>query len=108
MATIALYAGKINQMPSLTGEVRKSVEDYSSELFSLKSKTLNIRKSVCDLDDVSGMIQASTEIQEQKAESLEAFSQKTEEFMDEVVRIDEEAAAVINQKKEDFITNMII
>ena len=47
---------KINQMPSLIGEVRKSVEDYSSELFSLKSKALNIRKSVCDLDDVIGMI----------------------------------------------------
>ena len=102
MATIALYAGKMNQMSSLIGEVRKSVDDYSSELFSLKSKTLNIRKSVCDLDDVSGMIQASTEIQEKKIESLENFSQKTEEFTGEVVRIDEEVAAVINQNKEDF------
>ena len=102
MGTIALYAGKMNQMSSLIGEVRKSVDDYSSELFSLKSKTLNIRKSVCDLDDVSGMIQASTEIQEKKAETLETFSQKTEEFTAEVVRIDEEAAAVINQSKEDF------
>ena len=102
MATIALYAGKMNQMPSLIGEVKKSVDDYSSELFSLKSKALNIRKSVCDLDDVIGMVQTSTQIQEKKIESLENFSQKTEEFMAEVVRIDEEAAAVINQKKEDF------
>ena len=102
MATIALYAGKINQMTSLTGEVKKSVDDYSSELFSLKSKALNIRKSVCDLDDVIGMIQASTQIQEKKIESLENFSQKAEEFTAEVVRIDEEVAAVINQNKEDF------
>ena len=102
MATIALYAGKINQMPSLIGEVRKSVDDYSSELFSLKSKALNIRKSVCDLDDVIGMVQTSTQIQEQKIESLQAFCQKTEEFTADVVRIDEEAAAVINQNKEDF------
>ena len=102
MATIALYAGKMNQMSSLIGEVRKSVDDYSSELFSLKSKTLNIRKGVCDLDDVIGIIQASTEIQEKKIESLENFSQKTEEFTGEVVRIDEEVAAVINQNKEDF------
>ena len=49
------------------------MDDYSSELFSLKLKTLNIRKSVCDLDDVIGMIQASTEIQENKTESLENF-----------------------------------
>ena len=76
MATIALYAGKMNQMTSLIGEVRKSVEDYSSELFSLKSKALNIRKSICDLDDVIGMIQEYTEIQEKKIESFENFSQK--------------------------------
>lgn len=45
MATIALYAGKLNQMPSLINEVKKNVNDYSSELFSLKSKALKIRKS---------------------------------------------------------------
>ena len=102
MATSALYAGKMNQMPSLIGEVRKSVDDYSSELFSLKSKALNIRKSVCDLDDVIGMVQASTQIQEQKMESLERIRQKTEEFVEEAVRIDEDAAAVIKQNKENF------
>ena len=102
MATIALYAGKLNQMPSLINEVKKNVNDYSSELFSLKSKALKIRKSVCDLDDVIGMIQASTQLQDQKIESLEAFCQKTEEFIADTVRIDEEAAAVINQSKEDF------
>lgn len=32
-------------MPSLINEVKKSVNDYSSELFSLKSKALKIRKS---------------------------------------------------------------
>ena len=102
MATIALYAGKMNQMTSLIGEVKKSVDDYSSELFSLKSKAVNIRKSVCDLDDVIEQVQASTQLQEQKAESLEEKKKKTEEFTAEVVRIDEEAAAVINQSKEDF------
>ena len=102
MATIALYAGKMNQMPSLIGEVKKSVDDYSSELFSLKSKALNIRKSVCDLDDVIGMVKTSTQIQEQKMESLETIRQKTEEFVEEAVRIDEDAADAINQNKEDF------
>ncbi len=102
MATIALYAGKMNHMSSLLGEVIKSVDDYSSELFSLKSKALNIRKSVCDLDDVIRMVQASTEIQEKKIESLENLNQKTEEFTAEVVRIDEEVAAVIDQSKENF------
>ena len=102
MATIALYAGKINQMPSLISDVRKSVDDYSSELFSMKSKALNIRRSVCDLDDVLGMVQASTQLQERKSESLDAFCRKTEEFAADVVRTDEDAAALINQSKEDF------
>ena len=79
------------------------MDDYSSELFSLKLKTLNIRKSVCDLDDVIGMIQASTEIQEQKMESLETIRQKTEEFVEEAVRIDEDA-----QKMEDGLVDAIL
>ena len=54
----------------MLGEGKKKVGEYSSELFSLKSKALNIRKSVCDLDDVIGMVQASTQMQEQKMESL--------------------------------------
>lgn len=44
MATIALYAGKINQMPSLISDVRKSVDAYSSELFSMKSKASEYQK----------------------------------------------------------------
>lgn len=52
MATITLYAGKMNQMSSLLEGAKKSVSDYQTELFSLKSKTLNVNKSVCDLDDV--------------------------------------------------------
>ena len=79
------------------------MDDYSSELFSLKLKTLNIRKSVCDLDDVIGMIQASTEIQEQKMESLETIRQKTQEFEEEAVRIDEDA-----QKMEDGLVDAIL
>lgn len=47
-------------------------------------------------------MQTSTQIQEQKMESLERIRQKTEEFVEEAVRIDEDAADVINQNKEDF------
>ena len=46
MATITLYAGKMNQMSSLLKDAKKSVSDYQSELFSLKSRTLNINRSV--------------------------------------------------------------
>jgi len=63
MATITLYAGKINQMPGLINEVKKSVVDYKSELSALRKKTLNINRSVCNLDEVISSIQASSQTQ---------------------------------------------
>lgn len=102
MATIALYAGKMNQMSSLLKDAKKSVSDYQSELFSLKSRTLNINRSVCDLDDVIGSVQASTQLQEQKMDSLETLSRNVENFIADVVRIDDDAAEAINQSKEEF------
>src|SRR5699024_5867404 len=76
--------------------------DYQSELFSLKSRTLNINRSVCDLDDVIGSVQASTQLQEQKMDSLETLSRNVENFIADVVRIDDDAAEAINQSKEEF------
>lgn len=87
MATIALYASKVNQMPLLMGDFKKSVSNYNDELFSLKSKALNVNKSVCNLDDVISSIQTSTQTQEQKITSLETFSQNSENFIADVVYI---------------------
>lgn len=36
MATITLYAGKINQMPALVKDVHKSVTDFKSELSGMR------------------------------------------------------------------------
>jgi len=66
MATITLYAGKINQMPGLINEVKKSVVDYKSELSALRKKTLNINRSVCNLDEVISSIQASSRLRIEK------------------------------------------
>jgi len=89
-------------MPGLINEVKKSVVDYKSELSALRKKTLNINRSVCNLDDVISSIQASSQTQERKIDSLEKFYSESEEFISEVVRIDGEVAAVINKRKEDF------
>ncbi|OPX41939.1 hypothetical protein CLHUN_41990 [Ruminiclostridium hungatei] len=102
MATIALYAGKINQMPGLIKDVKKSVIDYKSELATLKNKTLSINKSVCNLDDVINSIQTSTKTQDDKIASLETFSQNSEQFIAGAARIDGAVADLINQRKDDF------
>jgi len=56
----------INQMPGLIKEVKKSVVDYKSELSALRKKTLNINRSVCNLDEVISSIQASSQTQDRK------------------------------------------
>lgn len=102
MATIALYANKINQMPGMINEAKRAVTDYKSELLALKMKTLTINKSVCNLEDVIRSIQASTQTQDEKVNSLELFYQNSERFITEVVSTDEKAADIIRQRKNDF------
>lgn len=102
MATIALYANKINQMPGLITDFKKSVSDYNTELANLKKKTLTINTSVCNLDDVINSIQASTQTQEQKIAALDTFKKNSEEFITEVARIDSNVADVVNKRKDDF------
>ena len=102
MATIALYANKINQMPGLIKDVKQSVTDYKSELSALKTKSLTINRSVCNLDDVISSIQSSSQTQEQKIASLDTFYKNCETFTAEVVRIDGDVADVIKQRKDEF------
>ena len=42
MATITLYAGKVNQMSRLINHAKKAIKEYKSDLKSLKSKVLSI------------------------------------------------------------------
>lgn len=102
MATITLYADKINQMPFLLEDSKKSVSDYQTELFSIKSKMMTVNKSVCNLDDAISSVQTCTQVQVQKASSLEAFKQNVENFISDVVVIDNGVADIINQNKTQF------
>ncbi len=102
MATISLYASKVNQMPSLIKGVKQAVSDYKSELSALKTKTLTINKSVCDLDDVMSSIQTSTQTQEQKIASLDTLNQNMENLTADVVRIDGNVADVVKKRKDNF------
>jgi hypothetical protein len=89
-------------MPGLINDLKKSVGEYKSELLSLKSKTLNVNRSVCNLDDVVSSIQTSTQTQENKIAALESFNNKLETFISDVVRIDGNVADLINKNKDDF------
>ena len=102
MATISLYKNKINDMPRLIDEVKKSVTNYKSELSNLKNKALEVNKSICDLDEVISVISTSTKTQEDKIEALETFHSNCDQFITDTVKIDSDVADVVNQNKDDF------
>lgn len=102
MATISIYAGKVNQMPDLVKSARAKVNSLKSELKTLKSKTLAVDANICNLDDVISSISATVRTQEEKADALEAFREHSETFVADAVRIDDDVADRVNERKEDF------
>ena len=102
MATITLYAGKVNQMSSLINHAKKAVKEYKSDLKSIKSKVLKIDSGICNVDDVISDIKSSTQTQENKIDALDNLKKDVNEFISDVVRIDGDAADAINKSKNDF------
>ena len=102
MATIALYAGKLNQMPGLIKDAKKSVDKLKTELSDLQKKAYNVDTDVCDLSEVISSIQACAQTQDNRIAALESFQANSEEFIREVIRIDNNIADTINQNKENF------
>ena len=102
MATITLYAGKVNQMSRLINHAKKAIKEYKSDLKSLKSKVLKIDSSICNVDDVISSIKSSTQTQEDKIDALDNLKKDVNEFVADVVRIDGDVADAINQSKNDF------
>jgi len=102
MATIALYANKINQMSGLISNFKQAVSEYKSELFSLQTKTLTVNRSVCNLDYVLSSIQSSSQIQEHIIIVLDDLNDNCEDYISQVCCIDDNVADVINQSKDDF------
>ena len=102
MATIALYANKINQMPGLLKSTRTAVNDLKQQMVKVKQKSQLVDRSVCNIDDVISTITASTQTQEKKIETLETVGKKVEEFVDLSMTVDINAAARVNKNKKDF------
>lgn len=102
MATIALYAGKINPMPGFVNDIKRTVTDFRSELSALKAKSQQINPGICNLSDVISSIQASSQTQEEKIASLDDLNQKIEQFAYDAACIDDDVADIVRQRQEDF------
>lgn len=102
MATIELYASKVNSMPSLIKDVKSSVSSLKSEILNMKTKTMWVDSSICDLDEVVNTVVAATKVQEDKVTALEAFERNSEQFIEDTARIDADVAELVDQRKDDF------
>lgn len=102
MATIALYAGRINQVSGQVSGAKKAVGSLKTQLDTLKKKCEKVNASVCNIDDVIRSISASTRTQEAKAEMLETLAEDIDEFVDHTVNTDEKVADKIESNKDDF------
>lgn len=102
MVTIALYSGKISQMPGLIQSVKTAVSNLKSDLSELQKKANKVDSSVCDLSEVILSIRSSTQVQEDRFTELENFQTNNEDFIRDAVRIDDNAAETVNQEKKNF------
>ena len=102
MATIALYAGRINQVSGQVSGAKKAVGSLKTQLDTLKKKCEKVNASVCNIDDVIRSISASTRTQEAKAEMLETLGEDIEQFVKDTAQIDENVADVIDTGKDNF------
>lgn len=102
MATIALYANKINQMPALIKDVKKATGVLRTQLGIVQKKCQAVDPAVCNLDDVISTISASTKTQDEKSAMLETFSETVEQFAQDTEAVDDKAANRINKNKDDF------
>ena len=102
MATISLYASKINQMPGLLKTSGSKVRSFQDELKGLNKKILKIDNSACDVYNETGIIQASVNTQEVLSDSIEKLKDDLEEFIIETAAVDNSVASLINKNKNDF------
>lgn len=102
MATITLYADRVNQMPGLIRGAKTAVSNLNTQLNTLKKKCEKVNANVCNIEDVIRSISASTRTQEEKISTLETFCEDVEQFAQDTAEIDEDVAELINEKKDDF------
>lgn len=79
--------------------MEKSVDKLKTELSDLQKKAYNVGTDVCNLSEVISSIQASAQTQENRIAELENFQTNSEEFINEVIRIDNNIADTINQNR---------
>lgn len=102
MATIALYAGRINRMPGLIKELRAEVKDFSSGLSQLQAAIMQVDSSVCDLGDTFGGLAACIASQVRALFALTLLQIENESYFNGTAIIDREVALALGKPRPDL------
>lgn len=102
MATITLFANKINDLPELVRNARSSVDTFKEDLSSLITSALKVDGDVCSLEDTISSLRSSTDTQEDKSSVVGNIADDIERFSSEVVSVDDDVAEVITSSKDNF------
>ena len=102
MATIALYASKINDMSGYLREAKGAVKSLKDDLSSLARKCGQVASDICNLEDVVETVSAATRLQESKFDALEDLKEDIAEFAEETARTDRKVAETVERNKDNF------
>lgn len=102
MSTISLFASQVNQFPGLVKGISNKVSNFKTELTSIRNKSLNIDKSICNLDEIIDSVKSATDTQDDKVEMLDTLSADCEKYILDTVAIDDDVEDIINESKDDF------
>ena len=81
MATITLYANRINSLPEIIRTAKSSVSSYKEELAQLITGALNVNSDVCSLEETISSLRSSTDTQEDKIDTLEDIADDVEDYL---------------------------
>lgn len=89
-------------MTQLLSFTRASVDSFNGSLRSMHEKMLRIDVNRCDINDEIYMVQSIIDEEDDTITSLATFENELDEFVSDVVIVDNEAGILINTNKEDF------
>lgn len=102
MATIELYARRVNLMSDKFNSMKNYVNDFKNANESIRNQSFMIDTGICNTEVMQNNIQATIDKQQAELDSMDSLIAQTDEFYDLVISTDESVAEAINQSKNDF------
>ncbi len=102
MATIQLYADKVNRMTGLLTDAKKLVSGLKTDITSFNKTTGCIDAGFCDMESISGKISSTLNIIDIDSDSLDSLATDIDDFIESTRNTDLEVSELIVKAKKEF------